>query len=121
MVFPIGIDVDLTQITSRCMSIEIINQKKTHVGSPLRLKFLGFTLGVSKGKAYARPHKVAKERIKQALKLITKRNRGVSLDTVLKEIKRKMRGWLRYYSIGRMKGFLKAHSNLTIFVLNDQF
>ncbi|MCD2257575.1 hypothetical protein FHQ08_12935 [Lactobacillus sp. CC-MHH1034] len=46
--------------------------------------------------------------MKQALKLITKRNRGVSLDTVLKEIKRKMRGWLRYYSIGRMKGFLKA-------------
>ncbi|WP_407929226.1 reverse transcriptase domain-containing protein [Agrilactobacillus fermenti] len=37
-----------------------VNQKKTHVGSPLRLKFLGFTLGVSKGKAYARPHKVAK-------------------------------------------------------------
>ncbi|WP_269083192.1 reverse transcriptase domain-containing protein, partial [Agrilactobacillus composti] len=26
-----------------------VNQKKTQVGSPLRLKFLGFTLGVSKG------------------------------------------------------------------------
>ncbi|MCD2256010.1 group II intron reverse transcriptase/maturase [Lactobacillus sp. CC-MHH1034] len=85
-----------------------VNQKKTRVGSPLRLKFLGFTLGVSKGKAYARPHKVAKERIKQALKLITKRNRGVSLDVIFNDIERKMRGWLQYYSIGHMKSFLKA-------------
>ncbi|MCH4170682.1 MAG: group II intron reverse transcriptase/maturase, partial [Lactobacillus sp.] len=85
-----------------------VNQKKTRVGSPLRLKFLGFTLGVSKGEAYARPHKVAKERIKQALKLITKRNRGVSVGTIFSDIKRKMRGWLQYYGIGRMKNFLKS-------------
>ncbi|WP_275472423.1 group II intron maturase-specific domain-containing protein, partial [Agrilactobacillus composti] len=39
---------------------------------------------------------------------ITKRNRGVSLGTIFSDIKRKMRGWLQYYGIGRMKSFLKA-------------
>lgn len=32
-----------------------VKQKKTRVGSPLRLKFLGFSLGAGHGGAYVRP------------------------------------------------------------------
>nr|MCI1925256.1 group II intron reverse transcriptase/maturase [Ligilactobacillus acidipiscis] len=35
------------------------------------------------------------------------RNRGVSLDKILKEIKQKMQGWVQYYSIGKMSSFLR--------------
>lgn len=84
-----------------------VNREKTQVGSPLRLKFLGFSLGVGHKGAYVRPYQKSKQRVKQELKRITKRNRGVSLDKILKEIKQKMRGWIRYYSIGKMVSFLR--------------
>lgn len=85
-----------------------VNREKTSVGSPLRLKFLGFSLGVGHGGAYARPAKQSKVRIKQALRRLTKRNRGISTDRMFVEIRQKMRGWLQYYSIGRMATFVKA-------------
>lgn len=84
-----------------------INQRKTKVGSPLRLKFLGFSLGVSVKGVYIRPSGQAKKRVKQALKIVTKRNRGISLDVLFKEISQKMIGWLNYYGIGSMKTFIK--------------
>jgi len=84
-----------------------VNQKKTTVGSPLRLKFLGFSLGVSTKGTYVRPSGQAKKRVKQSLKLLTKRNRGRSLDVLFKEINQKMIGWLNYYGIGTMRMFIK--------------
>nr|WP_231124879.1 group II intron maturase-specific domain-containing protein [Limosilactobacillus reuteri] len=47
--------------------------------------------------AYARPAKQSQQRVKKALKLLTKRNRGISLTRMFEEIHRKMRGWLQYY------------------------
>lgn len=83
-----------------------INGEKTQVGSPLRLKFLGFTLGVSRKGAYLRPHKVAKRRVFQALKVMTKRSRSISWTQLMLEIKQKIRGWLQYYGVGKMKTFV---------------
>jgi len=85
-----------------------VNQKKTKVGSPLRLKFLGFSLGVSSKGTYVKPSRQAKLRVKQSLKLLTKRNRGRSLDVLFKEIRQKMVGWLNYYGIGKMETFIQS-------------
>ncbi|GEO64044.1 group II intron reverse transcriptase/maturase [Companilactobacillus nantensis] len=82
-----------------------VNQEKTKVVPTLRMKFLGFTLGVNKNGAYPYPARQVKERVIQALRKITKRSRGVSLEKVLNEIRIKMRGWLQYYGVGRMKDF----------------
>lgn len=84
-----------------------VNREKTQVGSPLRLNFLGFSLGVSRNGAYARPSMKTKRRVKRALKQMTKRNRGRSLDVLFGEIRLKMRGWLQYYGIGHMKSFIQ--------------
>lgn len=84
-----------------------VNPDKTKVGSPLRLNFLGFSLSVDRNGAYARPAKQSQKRVKQALKLLTKRNRGVSIEQIFEEIHRKMRGWLQYYSIGKLTGFIQ--------------
>nr|WP_269189974.1 group II intron reverse transcriptase/maturase [Lacticaseibacillus paracasei] len=84
-----------------------VNREKTRVGSPLRLKFLGFSLGVNRNGAYARPARAPKQRIKQTLKQITKRNRGISLEQMFKEIRQKMRGWLQYYGLGKLQSFVK--------------
>lgn len=84
-----------------------VNRDKSKVGSPLRLKFLGFSLGVGRGGAFSRPSKQSQIRVKQELKRITKRNRGISLEQMFMEITRKMRGWIQYYSSGKMTNFLK--------------
>lgn len=84
-----------------------VNQEKTKVVLAVRMKFLGFTLGVNRHGAYPYPVRQSKDRVKQALKQITKRNRGTSVKAILTEIRLKMRGWLQYYGIGSMKGFVR--------------
>src|SRR5699024_12150015 len=96
----------ITQFLEKELKVQV-NVEKTQVGSPLRLKFLGFSLGVGRNGAYPRPHQKPKQRIKQELKRITKRSRGVSLDRILHEIKQKMQGWIQYYSIRKMQIFVQ--------------
>lgn len=95
----------ITRFLEKRLKVKV-NPDKTKVGSPLRLKFLGFSLGVDRNGAYARPAKQSQQRVKQALKLLTKRNRGVSLIKMFEEIHQKMRGWFQYYSIGKLAGFI---------------
>ena len=57
--------------------------------------------------AHARPANEAKRKVKQELKRITRRNRGISLTRMFKEINQKMRGWLQYYSICQMRSFIQ--------------
>ena len=85
----------------------IVNREKSAVGSPLKRKFLGFCLFTAKSGVKIRPHNKAKTSVKTKLRKITKRNRGRSLEIILKEIRQLMTGWLNYYGIGEMKGFMK--------------
>lgn len=85
----------------------VVNQEKSKVGSPRELKFLGFTLARQSGVAVIRIHRTTKSRIVAKLKKITKRSRGVSLDVILEEIKKSMQGWINYFGIAQLKGFLQ--------------
>jgi len=84
-----------------------VNKEKTKVGSPLKLKFLGFSLGRSTKGTFVRPCGQSKDRIKQSLKLLTKRTQSKSLEEILGKIKQKMVGWLNYYGISSMKTFIQ--------------
>ncbi|WP_327442530.1 group II intron maturase-specific domain-containing protein [Pilibacter termitis] len=44
--------------------------------------------------------------MKQKVKKITKRNRRRSLEVLFKEISQLMNGWINYYGISEMKGFM---------------
>ena len=83
-----------------------VNREKSAVGSPLKRKFLGFCLLTTKTGVKIRPHNKVKVSVKAKLKKITKRNRGRSLEIILKEIRQLMTGWLNYYGISEMKGFM---------------
>lgn len=83
-----------------------VNKEKSAVGSPLRRKFVGFCLMVTKAGVKIRPHQKAKDTVKQKLKKLTKRNRGRSLSLSLKEVRQLMTGWLNYYGISEMKKFI---------------
>lgn len=84
-----------------------VNRTKSKVGSPTKLKLLGFCIhSTSKGKE-CRPHYSAKKRFKAKLKNITKRNRAGSFRDIVKEINRTTVGWINYYGISLMKSFIR--------------
>ena len=61
---------------------------------------MGFSLGVDHNGAYARPAKQSQQRVKKALKLLTKRNRGISLTRMFEEIHRKCVGGFSTTQLG---------------------
>jgi RNA-directed DNA polymerase len=83
-----------------------VNREKSAVGSPLKRKFLGFCILPTSRGVKIRPHQKAKTEIKEKLRQKTKRNRGRSLEFILKEVKQLITGWLNYYGISEMKGFM---------------
>lgn len=78
-----------------------VNESKTRICQGYELNFLGHsvlkdgTLGLSKG---------SERRLKDKVRKITKRNKGVSLKEILGQLRTKLQGWLNYFQYARMKG-----------------
>ena len=87
----------------------IVNMEKSKVSKPQDVKFLGFTYFKDrKTNAYGiKPHDSSKNKLKQKIKLLTKRNWSVSLDFRLNKIKQLITGWIHYFKISKMKSFLR--------------
>ena len=79
-----------------------VNREKSRTGSPLKLKFLGFSLYKGKNGTRIRTHAKSLRRLKSRLKQITRRNRGVSVEAVFEQLRRSIHGWLGYYAIADM-------------------
>ena len=80
-----------------------VNQQKSQVGSPLKLKFLGFSLYKTGKKAGIRPHGKSIKRFKDKIRELTSRKQARSVTNILQRIKRYTTGWLGYYSIADME------------------
>ncbi len=85
-----------------------MNREKTEIGSPVNLKFLGFKLTRVKGGTGLTPHPKALRKFKKRVREITKRNRGVSLETMLNELASYMRGWIGYFGATTNDNVLKT-------------
>jgi group II intron reverse transcriptase/maturase len=85
-----------------------VNREKSTVGSPTKLKFLGFALYTrSDGTKGVRIHPKSIKRFKAKVKQITKRNRGRSFAGIVFELKRYTDGWIQYYGIADMKTLME--------------
>ena len=73
-----------------------VNQEKSAVGKPSERKFLGFSFSAGKELKRTIAAKSLK-RFKRRIREITGRNRGVSLEQVIEELKRYLRGWQSYF------------------------
>jgi len=69
-----------------------VNPEKSEVGSPSKLKFLGFSLGKDAEGAYIRVRAASTRRLKEKIRCTTKRNRGIALTRMLQELKRALTG-----------------------------
>ena len=84
-----------------------VNRKKSQVGSPLRLKFLGFSMYKTGKKAGIRPHGKSIKKFKDKIRELTSRKQARSVDMILKRLKRYTTGWLGYYSIADMESHIQ--------------
>ena len=66
-------------------------------------KFLGFAFGRGKCGVFIRAHAKLLKKMKDKLKLLTKRNQGREVRHVMQNVKKYMQGWLGYYKIADMK------------------
>jgi group II intron reverse transcriptase/maturase len=80
-----------------------VNTEKSKVGSPLRLKFLGFSLYKTGNKTGIRVHQKPMMKFKEKVKQITSRKRGRAIAQILKELKLFTTGWLNYYGLADMQ------------------
>ena len=65
-----------------------VNQQKSKVGSPLKLKFLGFSLYKTGNKAGIRPHGKSIKRFKDKIRELTSRKQARSVELILKRVKK---------------------------------
>ncbi|MFS0821453.1 group II intron reverse transcriptase/maturase [Bacillus sp. 1P02SD] len=84
-----------------------VNRTKSKVGSPTKLKFLGFCIHSTSKGVGCRPHQSAKKRFKSKLHNITRRNRPGKFEDIAKEINQVTVGWINYYGVGLMKRFIR--------------
>lgn len=73
-----------------------VNHAKSRTAPLKHCGFLGFQIG-SRGKAVWTAK--SRERFKQRVREITRRNRGHNVREVIKELRRYVLGWLNYFSI----------------------
>ncbi|GJF48125.1 hypothetical protein SASK001_11210 [Staphylococcus argenteus] len=84
-----------------------VNNDKSKVGSPTRLKFLSCLMSKVDGTYRFRPTTEAKRNLKRNLKWLTRRSRPDSFQDIITEINRVTRGWINYFGKGFVKGFLR--------------
>ena len=80
-----------------------INREKSRICKTYELNYLGHTilydgnLGLSKA---------SEQRFKFKVRNLTRRNRGISLEQLVREVNRVLQGWLNYFRYARMHGRL---------------
>jgi len=80
-----------------------INRQKSKVVPSGETKFLGYRI-VKDGILTISPVNI--DRLKDKIRKITKRNRGVSLKMIITELNSVLRGWLQYFRLTRWRGNL---------------
>lgn len=84
-----------------------VNREKTEIGSPRNLRFLGFKLTRVKGVVRITLHPKAVAKFKKRVRAITKRNRGISFEDMLRELNLYARGWMGYFGLATSDNLFK--------------
>lgn len=80
-----------------------VNREKSKVVRSEETKFLGYRI-VGKGTLTISPTNI--NRLKEKVRKITKRNRGVSLQRMVNELNCVLRGWLQYFRLTKWRSDL---------------
>lgn len=82
-----------------------VNQSKSRICKGYELNFLGHSI-LSKGELGL--SKQSEQRLKDKVREVTKRNKGISLEEMLKQLQTKLQGWLNYFCHAKMGSKMEA-------------
>ena len=91
----------MTQFIEKDLKL-IVNQEKSQVGSPTRLKFLSCLICRMNEVCHFRQTGEAKKKFEDKLRQVTKRNRSDTFQDFVKEIKLLSQGWINYFGLGHI-------------------
>ena len=88
-----------------------VNRQKTKIVRPTKSKFLGFTFWRNKDGWRCKPADDRKKRLYERTKEILCRRKAAARSNAetFTKLNQLMRGWINYFKIGDMKGFLKKY------------
>jgi RNA-directed DNA polymerase len=85
-----------------------VNKEKSAVDRPWKLKFLGFSFYHKRGGMGIRVHPKPVMKLKEKLKEITGRSKGMSMAERMIKLKQCITGWVNYFGIADMKSLAEA-------------
>ena len=85
-----------------------VNRKKTKVAHISKVKYLGYTFYRYKGKCRFRVHAKSIKKMKDKIRELTDRNKGISNKKREEQYQAYVRGWVNYFKLADMKSLLKA-------------
>ena len=83
-----------------------VNRKKTEVAHISKVKYLGYTFYRYKGKCRFRVHPKSVTRMKNKIRELTDRNKGISNEERERKYQEYVRGWVEYFRLADMKQLL---------------
>lgn len=84
-----------------------VNAEKTTAGHIRGKKFLGYGFYGSRGKCYLTLHRTSKDKLRRALKKLTKRSAGIGYERRKETLHRYIAGWVEYYKLAQMREILR--------------
>ena len=84
-----------------------VNRQKTEVAHISKVKYLGYTFYRYKGKCRLRVHTKSVQKMKNKLRELTDRNKGMSNQIREEKYQQFVRGWVNYFKLADMKGLLQ--------------
>ena len=84
-----------------------VNRKKTEVAHISKVKYLGYTFYRYKGKCRFRVHPKSIARMRDKIRELTDRHKGISNAEREKKYQEYVRGWIEYFRLADMKGLLR--------------
>ena len=84
-----------------------VNRKKTEVAHISKVKYLDYTFYRYKGKCRFRVHQKSVVKMKNKIRELTDRNKGIGNTVREKKYQEYVRGWVEYFKLADMKGFLE--------------
>ena len=84
-----------------------VNRKKTEVAHISKVKYLGYSFYSYNGKCRFRVHPKSVVKMRNKIRELTDRNRGISNTEREMKYQEYVRGWVNYFKLADMKGILK--------------
>jgi RNA-directed DNA polymerase len=90
----------ITDFLDRMLRLKV-NARKSKVDHPWNVKFLGYSVTKKDARLKVAPESV--KRLKDSLKEILRCSRGVSVQQMIEESNKKLRGWANYFKLAEVK------------------